>query len=40
MAKKMGQLHDVAREHGIPMMALEEAVILCNADLYGEGKIS
>ena len=40
MAKKMGQLYDVAHEHGIPMMALEEAVILCNADLYGEGKIS
>ena len=40
MSKKMGQLYDVAREHGIPMMAIEEAVILCNADLYGEGKIS
>ena len=39
MSKKMGQLHDVAYEHGIPMMALEEAIILCNVDLYWEGKI-
>ena len=40
MSKKMGQLYDVAGEHGIPMMAIEEVVILCNANLYGEGKIS